>query len=201
MRNNHDENQHYEQQRHEHLVDAFYALLYAEQNDDKANTHKRQQTKYGLPRIAYKRGEHARIIAARHKTAAVEITCRISDNPAADYAIIRNYDKRRYTTEHTDNAPASFFDSVRVDYVLCRVPSYCKLRNHQRKSDKQNHNHVGKQEQRSALLSCKIRETPDVAESHSGTDSRHQETESARPVPRRMLIVKCHIVFHFSCIL
>ena len=184
QRNYHYEQQHHEQHRHQHLINALDTVLNAQKYDYQAHRHECDKTDYRLPRAARKRRKHFRIIAAGDETAAVEIPRRVSDYPAAYDAVIRNDQKRSYAADHAHDAPALFLDTVSVDHVFGCVSADSELRYHQRKAHQDYHQHVSYQKDRAALLSRKVRKSPDVAEPHRGAYRRHQETELPRPLRR-----------------
>lgn len=178
----HNEYKHYEEQRHEDLVDSFDSFLYAEHEDDEAERHKHKSKNNGKVGIGDERGEGRGIIAAGNERTAAYISYGISDDPAADNRIVRKDEEGHDTAEHAHHAPGLFLRGESVDDVAGSVTTDGKFRYHRRKTDQNDHQDISYQKQCAALLTRNVRETPNIADTHRRADRRHQEAESARPV-------------------
>ncbi len=182
---NRDADYYDEQGGHHEFGGLFYALINAQHNYSGRNAHIQQEPKQGLPFV----GDKAREIIARARFGDIAATAEyvgecVFCNPTAYNAVVREDDygySRRYPAEEAE---------AFVKLAVCEKRAHARFaadgdfRCHEREAECHRQHNIYKQKKSAAVLCGKVREAPEVAQTHGRARRRQYEAEiTCKPGP------------------
>ena len=174
-----------EEQRHQELRRTLDALLHAT-HDHKVGQHKET----GCPddwehRLLQEGGEGGAEV--RCSLSGEAVGARLDDElqcPACHHGVVAQDEKACQHAEESHPTPGSTRckDAVGSCRVGTRAASDEELGNHDRHAHEQHAEQVDEDKRRSTMLSCLVRETPDVAQSDGRTGRGEDDADAASEV-------------------
>ena len=174
---NADHNSKNQKDRHHDARDAFDPVLNAHVNNDEVEEHENTEPDLGRRSACDKVGEKGVRSDGLHISG--EKRKEIFAHPSSDNGIIRtdqNRDDRVDPPAGLCIGRVAVVDESAHRTFLCRAPDRCLSDDH-RIAKCEGKDDIYKKKSAAAVLSCQIRESPDVAQSHGRTRSREHKSQ------------------------